>query len=197
MELDEMKTLWEAMSQKVEKQQTITDKLILEMTRARYKNRFAKITAYETLATVICFAAAFIVSVNFQKLDTWYLVASGIFAITFLVSIPILVLQSWSKIRNLNIGMGNFKDVLKQYANYKTAILRMQRIAIYLNFPFLLVVFLLSNKIINNRDFIQEGISWFWLIPAFLFLYFFSRWGYNQYVKITNSAENILKELEE
>jgi hypothetical protein len=197
MELEEMKTLWEAMSQKIEKQQTMTEKLILEMTKTRYKNRFAKITTFETMASVICFAMAFIVMLNFQKLDTWYLVVCGVFAIIFLVSIPIAVLQLWSKIRNLNIGVGNFKDVLNQYVHYKASMLRMQRISIYLNFPFLLIVFLLSNKIINNRDFIQEGISWFWLIPAFLFLYFFSRWGYRHYVKITNSAEDILKELEE
>jgi hypothetical protein len=197
MELEEMKTLWEAMSQKVEKQQTMTDKLILEMTKARYKNRFTKITTIETIASVICFATAFIVLLNFQKFDTWYLVACGIFAIIFLVSIPIAVLQQWSKIRNLNIGAGNFKDVLNQYVHYKASMLRMQRISIYLNFPFLFIVFLLSNKILNNRDFVQEGIGWVWLIPAFLFLYFFSRWGYGQYVKITNSAEDILKELED
>jgi hypothetical protein len=197
MELEEMKTLWEAMSQKVEKQQTMTDKLILEMTKARYKNRFTKITMFETMGTIICFAMAFIVILNFQKLDTWYLATSGIFAIAFLVAMPILVLQLWSKMRNLNLGGGNFKDVLNQYANYKASMLRMQRVSIYLNFPFLLIVFLLSNKIMNNRDFIQEGIGWFWMIPALIFLYFFSRWGYGQYVKITNSAEEILKELEE
>lgn len=197
MELEEMKTLWEEMSQKIERQQTMTDKLILEMTKARYKNRFAKITAYETMGTVICFAMAFIIIVNFQKLDTWYLVASGLLAITFLIPIPILVLWFWNKIRNLNIGLGNFKDVLNQYAKYKADILRIQRVAIYLNFPFLLAALLLSNKIMNDRDFIQEGIVWFWMIPIFLFLYLFSRWGYGQYVKITNSAEDILKELEE
>lgn len=197
MELDEMKTLWEAMSQKVEKQQTITDRLILEMTKVRYKNRFTKITMYEKMGTLICFAMAFIVFVNFKKLDTWYLVTSGVFAITFLVVLPIWVLQLWSKIRNLNIGVENFKEVLNQYARYKSEILKVQRIGIYLNFPFLIVAMLLANKIMNNKDFLDEGVAWFWLIPAILFLYLFSRWAYNHYVRITSSAEEILKELEE
>lgn len=197
MELEEMKTLWEAMSLKVEKQQTMTDKLILEMTKTRYKNRFAKITAFETMGTIVCFGMAFVIILNFQKLDTWYLLASGILSIPILIALPIIVLSLWSKMRNLNIGTGNFKEVLNQYAKYKTDMLRTQRIGIYLNFPFMFAALLLSNKIMNDRDFIQEGNGWLWMIPAVLFLYLFSKWGYRQYVSVTNSAEDILKELEE
>ncbi len=40
MELEEMKTLWEEMSLKVEKQQIVTDQLIMEMTQQKYKNKF-------------------------------------------------------------------------------------------------------------------------------------------------------------
>ena len=35
MELEEMKTLWEEMSQKVEKQQLVTDQIIMDMTQQK------------------------------------------------------------------------------------------------------------------------------------------------------------------
>lgn len=197
MELDEMKTLWEEVSQKVEKQQTMTDKLILEMTKARYKNRFNKITAYEASGTVICISMAIIVIINFEKLDSWYLVVSGIFAVFFLIALPFVVLRTLNQIRNLNIGMGNFKEVLNQYAKLQDKLLQIQRFGIYFNVIFLFVSFLLAGKIMNNIDILLDGAPWFWMIPAGLFLYFISRWSYGHYVRITKSAEDILKELEE
>ena len=195
MELDEMKILWQEMNQKIEKQKSLTDNIIMEMTKERYKNRFAKITAYETGGTVVCFAMVLVVLFNFNKLDTWYLAASGIFAIVFLIGLPILVLRSLYQIRNLNIGMGNFKEVLNQYAKQQANLLRLQRFRIYFNVIFLFVSLLLAGKIMNNKDLLLEGTPWLWMIPAGLFLYFFSRWGYGHYVRITKSAEDILKEL--
>ena len=196
MELDEMKILWEEMNQKIENQKTLTDNIIMEMTRERFKNRFAKITAFETAGTVVCFAMVLVVLFNFNKLDTWYLAGSGIFAIVFLIALPIAVLRGLYEIRNLNIGMGNFKEVLNQYAKQQSNLLRIQRFGIYFNVIFLFVSLLLAGKIMNNKDLLREGPPWFWMIPAGLFLYFISRWSYGHYVRITKSAEDILKELE-
>ena len=40
MELEEMKVLWQEMSQQVEKQKSLTDKLIIEMTQQKYAQKF-------------------------------------------------------------------------------------------------------------------------------------------------------------
>jgi len=70
MELEEMKTLWEEMSQKVEKQQLVTDQIIMDMTQQKYTSKFSKIFLYESLGTVICFAMAVYILFNIEKLDT-------------------------------------------------------------------------------------------------------------------------------
>ena len=196
MELEEMKILWEELNQKIEKQKNLTDSIIMEMTKQRYKNRFTKITAFETTGTVVCLAMVLIVILNFNKLDTWYLKASGIFAVVFLIGLPVAVLSQLYQIRNLNIGLGDFKEVLNQYARHQTNLLRIQRVGIYFNVIFLFVSLLLAGKIMNNKDLLLEGTPWLWMIPAGIFLYFVSRWSYGHYVRITKSAEDILKELE-
>ncbi len=196
MELDEMKILWEEMNQKIEKQKTLTNTIIMEMTKTRYKNKFNKITAFETAGTVICFGMVLAIIFNFEKLDTWYLAGSGIFAIAFLIGLPFAVLSQLYQIRNLNIGMGDFKEVLNQYAKHQHVLLLIQRIGIYMNVVFMFVSLLLAGKIMNNKDLMLEGPVWFWMIPAGIVLYLFSRWSYRHYERITKSAEDILKELE-
>ena len=40
MELEEMQTVWSQMSDQLEQQQKLTDKIIIDMTQQKFKNRF-------------------------------------------------------------------------------------------------------------------------------------------------------------
>lgn len=199
MELEEMKTLWSEMSKEVEKQKSLTDKLIIDMTQERYTNKFNKILIYESMGAVICFAAAIFLIVNLGKLDTWYLLTLGIITITFLLLLPVLVLRSISRIKRLNIATNNYKETLVGFARAKKELLFTQRLGIYLSFVLALVIMPVTSKIVGNKDFFtmeHNAKLWFFLPVLFIFLFFFSRWGYKCYKSITNSAEDILKELE-
>jgi len=199
MELEEMKTLWSEMSKEVEKQKSLTDKLIIDMTQERYTNKFNKILIYESMGAVICFAAAIFLIVNLGKLDTWYLLTLGIITITFLLLLPVLVLRSISRIKRLNIATNNYKETLVGFARAKKELLFTQRLGIYLSFVLVLVIMPVTSKIVDNKDFFTMEHSakiWFFLPVLFIFLFFFSRWGYKCYKSIANSAEDILKELE-
>jgi len=199
MKLEEMKSLWTEMSLKLESQKSLTDKLILEMTQERYVNKFSKIQMYESIGALICFIAAFFIVINIGKLDTWYLLTFGIITIAFLILMPILVLRSIKSIKHLNIASNNYKETIMSFAKAKKKLLTFQRVGIYLSFLFALVIMPVSSKILNNKDFFAiEHSTKFWIgMPLFFAgLFFFARWGYRSYQNITNSAENILKELE-
>lgn len=199
MELEEMKSLWEDMSQKIDQQKVLTDKLIIDMTQERYTNRFSKILMYESFGAVVCFASAIYLVINLGKLDTWYLLTFGIVTLILLFILPIVVLRAIGKIKRINIAKDNYKETLIGFYKSKTELLFTQRLGIYLSFVLALVMLPVTLKVVNNKDvFAQEHTIKLWIfIPLLLIsLFFYSRWWYKNYKSITKSAENILKELD-
>ena len=200
MELEQMQQIWGELSQKIEQQKQLTDTLILNMTQERYSNRFDKILRYESIGAAICFIAALYLLVNFGKLDTWYFKASGIFILFFLISLPILVLRSLRKIKSLDIAKTDLKQTIIGFERAKNELLMLQRFGIYLSFVVALLVLPVSLKLFKNKDFFttsHDASLWLVIGGFFVFLIFFARWGYRCYKSITNSAENILRDLEQ
>ena len=70
MELEELRNEWQEMSKEIEKQKILTDKLIIDMTQKKYKNKLNSISIPETIGTVICFAAAIYIFINFSHLGS-------------------------------------------------------------------------------------------------------------------------------
>ena len=88
MELEELQLAWTQMGKELETQKKLTNNMIMEMTRIRYKNKFKKISTYEKAGTVVCFGVAILILIKFNKLDMWYLQAAGILCLGFLIIMP-------------------------------------------------------------------------------------------------------------
>ena len=200
MELEEMKTLWEEMSLKVEKQQLVTDQLIMEMTQQKYRNKFSKLFMYEASGAVVCYIMAIFMLFNMDKLDTWYLLACGILCVGFLAILPFFSLRSLNRIKRLEISNYSYKETLVRFAKSKKKMLLLQRLGLYISPLFFLMVLPVTNKMFNGKDMFQSDISafpWVFVGIFFVFIILFSRWGYSCYKSMTNSAENVLKELDD
>ena len=200
MELEEMKTLWQEMSQQVEQQKKLTDTLIMDMTQQKYTQKFSKITTYESIGAAICFIMAILILVNFNKLNTWYLAACGIFTLSYLLTLPILVLRSLKTIRSINISSASYKESIVGFAKAKKQLLLIQKLGMYVNFILFLAIIPVSSKLLGDKDiFITGGSLWKYgfIVIVAIAMIFVSRWGYGCYKNITNSAENILKEIED
>ena len=199
MELDEMKILWGEMSERVEEQKILTDKLIMEMTQERYTKRFSKISIYETIGSIICFVAAIILIMNFTKLDTWYLIVMGAFTLGYLILLPILTLTSLNGLRKVKITDKDYKGVLVVFEKAKNRLLFIQRLGIVFNFILMMALIPVAAKITNDNDvFMMDNKLWYYSMMFVMagVVLFVSRWGYKCYKGITASAENVLKELE-
>ncbi len=197
MELKELETLWSEMSQELETQKKLTNELIMNMTQTKYSNKFQKISTYETIGGVICILAAIFVLTKFSLLDTWYLQLCGLFTVTFLILLPVLTLNSLRRIQKLNIADRNIKDTLISFTKAKNQLLFLQRLGLYLSFILMFTILPVAGKIMNGKDlFVESNILYIYLPIMAIFIFFFARWGYGCYKSITNSAENILKELE-
>ncbi len=197
MELQELQTLWSEMSQELEQQKKLTNELIMKMTQERYSSKFQKISMYETIGAVICFISALFILVKFTVLDTWYLQLCGAFTVLFLILLPILTLVSLKRIKRINLAENSFKDTIVRFTKAKKQLLLLQRIGIYLSFLLMFTILPVASKIGKGKDLFLETNIWYVYLPIMaIFLFFFARWGYGCYKNITNSAENILGELE-
>ena len=198
MELDEMKVLWNEMSLEVEKQKTLTSNLIMEMTQQKFENKLRKIAIPETIGAIICFLMAMVVIINFNKLDTWYFILSGIYTIGFLIFIPALVLRSIDTMKKVNISNNNYKETILDFVKSKKHFFFLQQLSQILGVFLILTSILVSAKILNDKDLIlDQSQALFWMVPLLLvFMFFFYRWGIKCYRNATAQAESLLRELE-
>lgn len=197
--LEEMKMLWKQTDDKLKEQKSITDKLIIEMTQQRYKNKFSKISQYEIIGAIICFLVAAAILIRFNQLDTWYFQLLGGLSLSFLLIPPVVVLQALFKIKNLNPGQGNFSEVIVKFTKAKRQLLMVQKSGLLLNGVFLLIFLPVVDKLMNGNNMLMNFDElWSWIVPiVILFIFFFSRWLFKCYQNITASAESLLYELKD
>lgn len=199
MELEEMQATWSQMSDQLENQKRLTNKLIMEMTKERYKNKIGILSKYEGIGSVICFIVAILLISRFSELDTWYLLASGIFTILYLIILPVVVLLSISDMKSIDLTNSTYKDTFIAYTKKKRQFLLIQKTGIYLNFILLVVSLPVVVKVFKGKDIFLTNIDLlYWYIPIMaVFLILFSIWGYGKYKRVTDSASHILEELED
>ncbi|WP_439132485.1 hypothetical protein [Polaribacter sp.] len=197
MELEEMKSLWEDMSQKVNQQKVLTDQLILDMTKERYENSVRRISVPETLSALICFAAVFYLISNFNLLDVWYLKLTGALTIVACVLLPILSLKSINKMKAIEVSKSTYKESLVNYAKAKVRFMKLQKTSFYTSFIVLILAVISFGKIMKGIDVFTMTEKLNWLVPSGIgVLFIFSEWVLKKYKKATDAANAILKELE-
>lgn len=197
MELDDLKDKWETMSDQLEKQQLLTDKLIMDLTKEKYNKNISRIKGGELFGSVICGITVLFILFNFEKLDTWYLQASGIVMLLFLIGAPILsftLLKGFNKVTNTERPM---KEGLEQFAKSKKRFVSLQKISFYMSFILFFISTLLAGKLINGIDLVveQPEVLKYALPIGFLFVVVFSVFVFRKYNKSLYQAEQLLKDL--
>ena len=192
-----MKSLWNDMSQKVDQQKVLTDKLIIDMTQERYENKLRHISIPESIAALICFVVVLYLVSNFGLLDVWYLQLLGAITIISCLILPILSLKSIQKMKAINISKNTYRESLTKYAKGETKFMLLQKISFYVSFLVLISSVIVFSKIIKDIDIFTITEKLNWLVPSGIgVLYIFTQWVLKKYKKATISANNILKELE-
>lgn len=197
MELDELRNEWQEMSIELNKQKILTDKLIIGMTQEKYSNKLKSISIPETIGAVICMLSAIFVMIKFSTLDTWYLAVCGVFTVAYLILLPIKSIGSIRKMQQVNIGDKTIEDTLLDFTKTKKQFWLVQRVGFYLNFILIIAVLPVAGKIMNNKDLFLDTKMWYFYLPFMvIFLLVISKFGLKHYKKTTNSAEDLLKELD-
>jgi hypothetical protein len=196
MELEEMKTLWEEMSLKLEKQQKMTDTLIIQMTRQNYRNKLRKILVPEAIGALGCLAQIVFILIYFRELGTWYLSACGIISMVVLFLMPLFSLQSIRRLRSVDISQKDFQQSLLDYSKNKKLFVLVHKINFYLGAILVVVLLPVMGQLIGGKDIFKVTRLWWVYAATFVFFYVFARWVYRCYISTAEDAEVILKELE-
>ena len=193
-----MKGLWKNMSEELDRQKLLTDKMVVEMTQQKYRDKLSQISLPETVGTIVCFAMAAYALFNFGKLDTWYLILCGVISISFCIVLPILSLRSIAKMKQIDLGNNSYKESLIQYAKEKDRFVKIQKAGYYLGFVFSLAVLTVAGKLMRDKDLLLDAKLWIWYIPlALVFHFLFSKWVWKHYSSIARGARNLLEELKD
>ncbi|MCK8520242.1 hypothetical protein M0D21_01615 [Aquimarina sp. D1M17] len=201
MELEEMQSIWSELSDQLEKQKKLTDKMIIMMTQEKYRKKINKVAYPETIGAIICYSAVAVILFNIQKLDTWYNLLAGVLCVLILIILPMVSLKFLYGIRNIDIANNSFKETLLNYAKRKKRFQKSMKWSYYLGFILMFAIMPVTAKIVNDKD-IFLGVNSTWTlvtaIPlAILFFIVFSKWTMKWYSKNVNSAESLIKDLEE
>ncbi len=200
MELEEMQTVWSELSDQIEKQKKLTDKMIIMMTQEKYRSRINRIAYPEILGGIICYGAGLLIVFNFSKLDNWYSLLCGIISIVVLFVLPILSLKSIKRIHKIDVATNNYKETLLNYAKEKKQFQKVMKWGYYLGFIIMFTIMPVTSKIINGKDLFSETKSIWPLVIAIplaiIFFIVFSKWVFKHYLKNINSAESLIKDLE-
>lgn len=200
MELEEMQAVWTQMSDKIEKQKKLTDKMIIMMTQEKYRNKLNKIAYPETIGAVICYAIVVLILVNITKLDNWYSLLCGVICILVLSVLPILSLKTIHRIKNIDIVANSYKDTLLEYAKQKKSFQKSMKLGYYLGFVLMFAIMPVTTKIIKGKDLFENTKSiWPFAIAiplAIVFFIYFSKWAIRCYNNNINSAESLIKDIE-
>lgn len=199
MELEEMKTLWDTMSERIEKLELVNKQHIMEITKQKYKNKFSTIMKYESLGTIICYGIAFWILYNFSKLDTTVLVVCGVISVSTLVVLPFFSLGLLNKLKHLKISQSNYKETILSFEKNKKRLLFIQQFSIVFGLIIFFSVMPVMSRIMGNAPFYENmNTSMIIFITVVLIgVFLFSLWGYRCYKRITEHAGSLLKELEE
>ncbi len=201
MELEEMQAVWSQMSDHIEKQKKLTDKMIIMMTKEQYRKKINKVAYPEMIGAIICFGAAILILINFKRLDNWYTLLSGSISLVILIILPVLSLRALYKMQNIRIGNNNYKETIIEYNRSKKEFQLVTKLGFYLGFILMFVIMPVATKILNNKDLFTTTKS-IWpiviCIPlVIIFFIVFARWVGKCYMNTINSAETLFKELEQ
>ena len=200
MELEEMQAVWTDLSNQLESQKKLTDKMILMMTQEKYRNKINKIKYPEIGGAIICYIAVALILMNLSQFDNMLTLICAIIALSILIILPILSLSSIRNIGKINIAENSYKDSLLAYARKKKQFKKLQTVSYYISFILMLVILPVTSRIFGGKDLFSDSgnlQALLLFIPlGAIFLYYFSKRVMKHYNKNLDAMENLIQDLE-
>ena len=195
MELDILKSDWEATTNQGIKANILTSKTIDQMTLKKYRTKIKKIKYPEFIGGIVCFMGLSFIGFNFSKLDTHFFQAIGILSILLLIILPLLSFLSLIQFSTAGNLDKPYIETIQQFANQKIRFQKFQKANAFLSYLLLVATVILLPKFFSGKDITFSKSFWTFAFSfGYIFLLFFSKWVKKYYSNSLRQAEELLKE---
>ncbi|HSF54926.1 MAG TPA: hypothetical protein VLA71_14320 [Algoriphagus sp.] len=194
MELDEMKTLWEDLSGKVENLEKIKKEELMKMTEKKYQNRLSSIYLPEILGSVICFVYAGFFVFQIGKLELPINQILAVFNTTIMVILPIISLWSLARLNGLKITDESPSVLVEKFKKEKTFFWKFQRFNLMLSGLFAISILPPLAELFGKKDLILQPTFWLVYVPVGLIcIYVFGRLTFRKYDRSLKEAQQLIE----
>lgn len=195
MELDEMKNLWEGMSNRIEKQERLTKNLIGNVTEEKYNSKLKKIRYSEIIGAIICYLGAIYLIINFMKIDPLAEKIFAVISIGLLITLPIISLRSLNSMQKVKISSKTYLETLNDFGKQKIRFQKFQKLNVSLGL-FLILVAIPVLSAIKGVDLSETKHFWILTFPISIIAFFgFAFWVLKSYNKSLEATEKLLSEI--
>ncbi|EAZ80832.1 hypothetical protein [Algoriphagus machipongonensis] len=196
MELEEMKSLWGDLSEKVEKQDKIQKELLMEITGQKFRNKMQGIRIPEIIGSVICYAYAGYFMISFSKFELWYNQVFAIISIIILILLPTASLWTIKGMRAIDIASDVPAELLEKFRTNKKRFWMVQKFGMVLGVFLFMIILSPITELQGRGEIINKPIYWFIYVPVgLIFMFFFTRFVYKKYRAVINKSEALLSDL--
>ena len=170
MELDDLKVSWGILSEKLNKQEQLTTKMITDMTKQKFKSKLNNIGKWESAGSLICFASAIFIIASFNKMSYAYLQVFALVCVAILTILPAVSLMLLRSMNRINIAEKSYLETVNVFSRQRVKFQQFQKISFLLS-TVLLVTGMPVAAAIMGKDLTKIHNYWTVIFPGMLLFF--------------------------
>lgn len=192
-----MKSLWADLSLQVEKQDKIQKKLLMEITKQKFRNKLNAVRIPEILGSFICVGYAMYLLSQFSNLELWYNQIFALISIFIMIALPAASLTAIKGMRSVRIDLEAPATILDKFNKSKIRFWKVQRYGLIFGAILLITIIPPLTELNGSIEKIQNPLFWIFYIPAgVVFMFLLTRFVYKKYKGTIEASEKMLSELD-
>lgn len=160
MELEQMKAIWSDMSTRLDRQQQLTDELILKMAQERSNSRLSRIIRMEGIGAIFSAVILGLLLFHFHRLDNWLNITGGIVTALVLLLSIIMGRRIIQQARKINLLENTYQQTLNDFEALKNLLGFYKKLSIAINIVLPFFMMPVIFKLMLGKDLLEDFASY-------------------------------------
>lgn len=156
MELDDLKKSWSDLNQKMDEQQRLNEKLLLQITQQQSNYRFNKIITFEIVGIILNWCVLLYVLLRFQQLDSSFLQVGAIGLGMMVVTLTYLSCILYQKISKIDLVKQQMVEVIQHMSAFKKYYFQYKKWSIVLTSLEVFFLIPLIVKLVHHKNILEH-----------------------------------------